>query len=748
VSAETPSLDSIFCAAIAIAAPEERAAYIAGACGGDAELRRQVERMVAAHFQATNLVESPPLDPEDTSADDSLEALLAELGERRQGGQRPAAVPSVPGYEVLGELGRGGMGVVYKARHTRLKRLVALKMILAGDHAGGAALERFRREAEAVARLCHPNIVQVYEVGEHDGRPFVALEYVDGGTLAARLRQRLPEPPEAARLVEALARAVAAVHRCHIIHRDLKPANVLLTADGTPKITDFGLAKQFDAAAAEVLDYPTQSGAIVGTAPYMAPEQAAGHGEPVGPLTDVYALGAILYELLTGRPPFTGETPLDTLALVCAAEPVAPHRLRPAVHRNLEVICLKCLAKSPRQRYAGAEALADDLRRFLDGRPILARPAGAAERLGRWCRRNPVVAGLTAAVFLLLAVSAGGGLLGYLREADLRAAAERQGQAAAAAEAEARDEAAKTSHLLYVASMSAAQRYWEAGDLPHLRQTLADTADHPDRGFEWAYWRRMVHLDHLTLRGHDGAVTAVAFAPDGRSVLTGGADGTVRAWAAATGRPLRTLTGFERPVAAVAVAPQGGRVAAAGADGRVRLWDGEGRPLRTLDGHAGGATGLAFFPDGRRLVSGGADGAARVWDLAGGRPTLTIAVPGGALTALALSRDGTRLATGGADGTVRVWDAATGRPAFTRAGRAESATQGRHVGAVHALAFHPLGTQVASAGEDREVKLWDLATGKAVLLLKRHAWDATAVAFSPTAGAWSRAAGTAPPASA
>jgi tetratricopeptide (TPR) repeat protein len=315
---------------------------------------------------------------------------------------RPRDWPTVPGYEVEGELGRGGMGVVYKARHIWLARAVALKMILAGAHAGAVDLARFRTEAEALARLVHPNIVQVYEVGEHQGNPFLSLELCGGGSLDRKLNGTPLPPAEAARLLETLARAVHAVHQRGVIHRDLKPSNVLLTEDGVPKITDFGLAKKLDDAQGQ-----TVSGSVLGTPPYMAPEQAAGRASQIGPLTDVYALGAILYELLTGRPPFKGATPMDTLAEVCDREPVPPGHLQPKVPRDLETICLKALRKDPRQRYAGALELAEDLRRLLDGQPIRARAVPAWERGYKWARRRPAQAALGVAVGLAVLGGAG-----------------------------------------------------------------------------------------------------------------------------------------------------------------------------------------------------------------------------------------------------------------------------------------------------------------------------------------------------
>jgi hypothetical protein len=312
----------------------------------------------------------------------------------------PPSLAAIPGYELLSELGRGGMGVVYKARQTKLNRLVALKMILAGGHAGAADLARFQTEAEAIARLQHPNIVQVHEVGEHEGKPFFSLEFCAGGSLARKLGGTPLPTGEAAKLVETLARAMQEAHARHVIHRDLKPANVLLLEDGTPKVTDFGLAKKLDEAG------QTQSGAVMGTPSYMAPEQAGGQTSDIGPLADVYALGAILYECLTGRPPFKAATAVDTLLQVVSDEPVPPTQLQSKVPRDLETICLKCLQKEPRKRYASAREMADDLRRFLNNEPIRARPVGRVERGWRWCRRNPAVAALLGLLLLVFAAGA------------------------------------------------------------------------------------------------------------------------------------------------------------------------------------------------------------------------------------------------------------------------------------------------------------------------------------------------------
>jgi serine/threonine-protein kinase len=326
-----------------------------------------------------------------------------------------ADLPRIPGYDLEALLGRGGMGVVYKARHRRLNRLVALKMLLAGAYAGPHERARFQREAEAVASLRHANIVQVYDVGSHEGCPYFTMELLEGGSLAQALTGT-PQPAiHAAALLTTLAEAVHVAHRGGIVHRDLKPANILLAADGTPKIADFGLARHFDGEAALTL-----SGARVGTPSYMAPEQVIGKAGTIGPAVDIYALGALLYELLTGRPPFRAETAAETERQVIAEEPVPPARLNPKVPRDLETICLKCLHKEPQRRYDTAATLAEDLKRFQWDEPIAARRAGLPERTVKWVRRHPTPSVMLAAGFLLVMMLVGGSLWLAVQQAHRR----------------------------------------------------------------------------------------------------------------------------------------------------------------------------------------------------------------------------------------------------------------------------------------------------------------------------------------
>src|SRR5260221_639009 len=350
-------------------------------------------------------------------------AVLWRGREGRGEGAHPASGIHQPGtriryfgdYELLEEIARGGMGVIYRARQVSLNRTVALKMILAGQLATPALVQRFHTEAESAARLDHPHIVPIYEIAEYDGQHYFSMKLVEGGTLAdISLKskvQSLKSGRDAAQLVATVARAVHYAHQHGILHRDLKPTNILLDEQGEPHVTDFGLAKLVED------DTPlTHSLAFLGPPSYMAPEQAMGGAKRLTTAADIYSLGAILYELLTGQPPFRGDTNMETLREVCEREPTRPHALNPLVDRDLETICLKCLSKDPQKRYGSAEMLAQDLDRWRSGEPILARPVGAAEKVWRWCRRRPVVAGLLLAVMIALVAGLVVSNWFYLRE--------------------------------------------------------------------------------------------------------------------------------------------------------------------------------------------------------------------------------------------------------------------------------------------------------------------------------------------
>jgi WD40 repeat protein/tRNA A-37 threonylcarbamoyl transferase component Bud32 len=655
-------------------------------------------------------------------------------------------LPSIPGHELLEVLGRGGMGIVYKARHEQLDRLVALKMILAGTHASPEHVARFLAEARAVARLQHPNIVQLHEIGEHEGKPFFALEFIDGGSLAKRLGGE-PQPARAsALLIATLAQAVHYAHQRGIIHRDLKPANILLTGDGTPKITDFGLAK-LDGDPGQ-----TRPDAVIGTPSYMAPEQAADHVTTIGPAADVYALGAILYEMLTGRPPFRGPSLLDTLDQVRRQEPVAPSRLVPGIPRDLETICLKCLRKEPQRRYADAEALADDLARFLRGEPVWARPVGVVERTWRWARRNRALSASLVSAFcgclaVMLSLAQSVVVVSDSRDEAIKLATENQRLAwklekardDAQAQAIQNEKLAKEeSHLRNEMERAVVRQSFEQA---HARAresaawgllAFADSLEQAQKAKtadlecsirrQLAAWGRDVH-PLRTMFALGTACSALAISPDGKTVLTGGGDGSVWLRVGDTSRALGTGPEATETIHAATFSPDGSRLLTARHDGTVQVWEtatarllGPGLPHPQAR-----LTALVWAADGKSALTQTSAGSLQAWNVETGKPRGEAFQPSAASGAVALSGDGRVVLTGGGDGMVLAWSAETGRFLGTLM-RASSG--GR------AAAFARGGARVLMAGDDSRVQVWDVSTGKAISPLLHQPFALTAVAFS------------------
>ncbi len=678
-----------------------------------------------------------------------------------------AAWPKIPGYDITKELGHGGMGVVYQAWDTGLKRLVALKLILGRARTGDAGVVRFRKEAQALAKLKHPGIVQIFEYGEHEGQPYFALEFVAGGSLSDYMRGT-PQPPSAAAvIVETLARAMAAAHEAGVVHRDLKPANVLLElppidkpakgkparranlATARPKITDFGLAKQLDDVGEQ-----TQTGAVMGTPQYMAPEQTTGRTEDVGPLADVYALGAILYAMLVGRPPFEGPTPIDTMNLVRSRDPVSPRLLQPTVPLDLETICLKCLRKEPDKRYESATDLADDLKRFTAGEPILARPVGPVEQAWKFYRRNPrlVLGGVAIAALLMLstvtsvfaAISSSAKAKAETDKLNAETAkgkADRERDAAVIRQNEIalESERAERKNVQKIQSQDKDLRIGVAErelSSPHGDVALAENILDGylgNRGWEWRYLVRKCDGDREPLTGHTAGVWSVAHHPKMDEVATASIDGTVRLWDVKTGATtaifeghrggVQQLANATKTLTAVQKAPVL-KNARAPAEAMMGLMTGGFRMAESVSGVkapeivnkgvnvvASGGTlpevltpvlRVAYSPDGEYVASG----------------------------ALELNTSNLQRVAAGTEkpnpiATVRIWKRSD--PSQT------VRTFTEHQVIITALAFSPDGRLVASAGmdDDHSWKLWDRDTGKVLHNPKGHKSWLCQARFSP-----------------
>lgn len=658
-------------------------------------------------------------------------------------------------YELLEEVARGGMGVVYRARQISLNRVVAVKVLLHGLFSSPEFVRRFRNEAEAAATLRHPNIVTVHEVGEFNGHHFLSMEFVDGRNLADVVREQPLPARRAAGYVKSIAEAVHHAHLRGVLHRDLKPSNVLLDPLDQPRITDFGLAKILDRDM-EI----TATGEVLGSPGHMAPEQAAGKFAQCTVRSDVYSLGSILYQLICGRPPFQGGTVAELLAQVQISEPIPPRRLNPGVPEDLQSICLKCLQKESSRRYASAQELALDLGRFLDQKPVMARPVSSVGRAWLWCRRRPLLSSVSAG-FVMALVFGMAGIVWEWRQAERHAQGELKQRHIA------EQDAAETRLNLYASDVNVAWQALEDGDYGLARRRLEALRPKPGetdlRGFEWRYLLNLCHGDQLaTLAGHRGTVNCVAFSPDGTRIATGSHDGTVRIWNEEKQESVATLNVSSAAVWSVAFTPDG-QCLMTGSGGQVGFWSTGSGQLRT---HFPG-TLAALSKTGTFLATAESSpffwepaGAVKLWNWSTGQLLRSYERPG---RALALSADGGLLAIAGASSNITVWDTVAGNQvrecpsagpvwslSFSPDGRELLAADwssdvsvwkvddnsparplSGHLLHVWSAVFSGDGAAIATTSGDQTVRLWDAATLRPKAVLRGHSSEVWCAAFSP-----------------
>jgi WD40 repeat protein len=651
-------------------------------------------------------------------------------------------------YELLEEIARGGMGIVYKARQKSLDRIVAIKMLLFGPMASQAVIRRFRVEAVAAGGLHHPNIVTIHEVGIHDGQHFLVMDYVDGPTLAAFVQHRPLPPRRAAEFTRTIAQAIEYAHGSGILHRDLKPSNILITQSEIPRVTDFGLARRIEGDSSL-----TVSGHPLGSPSYMPPEQASARGGKVGPRSDVYGLGATLYHLLAGHPPFQGDSIAHTLDQVLHQEPVSPRLLNPRTPEDLETICLKCLQKDPNQRFASAAELADELDRFLAGEPIRSRPVGPVEKMWRFCRRKPGLASLgAAATFLLLVVAIGSPITTWrIRKSQQRLA-----------------------ENLYAADMKLVQLSLGEGNWNRARALLQSYIPLPGardlRGFEWHYFTQLAKGDQLrTVMAHSSIAAAIAFAPDGHTVATAGFDRSIKLWDYPTLKFKSEISLPGEHVVSLSFRQDGELLAATTDSFHAFIWEMNSR--RLLTNVPGRWNYAAFAPSGPNLalcsgrIWGDGEGPLAVWDTATQQQVRTWPEGG---SRVEWSADGKRLFSGPVKSGIAYYDLESGlnvrlhdsearllslacssNGRFLAAGTVNAAQPASdihlwdlennkliaalhgHTANVWKLAFSPDGRLLASASSDQSIRLWESATGRLAAVLRGHGDEVWSLAFTP-----------------
>ncbi len=743
-NANTREAETLFNVAFPLS-PADRAAYLERACGSDLILRTKVVALLRSHDDLGGFL---PESPKTTSFGDT-----EVLGTENPGDW-------IDRYRLVQRIGEGGFGTVYLAEQSEpIKRRVALKIIKLGMDTR-QVVARFEAERQALALMDHPNIAKVFDAGATQaGRPYFVMELVPGVPITEYCDQNQLSLNERLDLFLQVCNGVQHAHQKGIIHRDLKPSNILITPDNrkpAPKIIDFGIAKATQEDLTEKTAV-TQFHQFMGTPAYVSPEQAQMGGD-IDTRTDIYSLGVLLYELLTGRPPFDNQELLtdgldEMRRIIREVEPkrpsivagtaraasisVASEISRPQSIKNqkskidadLDSIVLKCLEKDRSCRYETANDLGAEIQRYLKNEAVLARPPRLSYRVGKFVRRNRLAFGagvvVTVALVIGTAVSSWQAILASRArnaEEQERITAQRERTAAQAAQKIAERERAMAQRHLYAANLNLIQQAWDKNNVGRVSQLLEETSSYPERGFEWFYWQRQVHLEAKTLRGHVGPVHCALFSPNGRQYLTAGADGTAIVWDAVTGKELVSLKGHQGPIVSAAYSPDSSKIVTASEDQTARLWHAlNGRQLRIFKGHTAALTAIAFSTDGERIASASTDRTVRLWSVSG-EELASLNGHQEAVRSVAFSPDNRRIATGSKDQSVKIWSASDGK---------ELITLGAPSNAISSVAFSPDGQSILAGSTNQAVRIWNVSEGTEVLSLRGQSAPVNAVAFSP-----------------
>jgi len=735
--------EEIFNIAVEITNKEAQAAYLDKICGDDQQLRAEVESLLKAHEEAgKSFLKAPP------GIDRTLDAGPVTEGPGTKIGQ----------YKLLQLIGEGGFGAVYMAEQEEpIRRRVALKIIKLGMDTK-QVIARFEAERQALAMMDHPNIARVFDAGATDtGRPYFVMELVKGIPITEYCDKNNLDTHQRLELFIDVCKAVQHAHQKGIIHRDIKPSNVMITLhDGkpVPKIIDFGIAKATQQRLTEKTFF-TEYRQFIGTPEYMSPEQAEMSGLGVDTRTDIYSLGVLLYELLTGTTPFEAKqlrsAAYDEIRrIICEDEPqkpstrlstlgdalsdVAKHRqIEPAqlckmVRGDLDWVVMKSLEKDRTRRYETAKEFAVDIERHLNDEPVSAGPPGTLYRMKKFVRRNRALVTSVAAVLVVLLAGIVVSTIFAVGQARARSRADKARNQAEQAEkvADEQHKLAETKaedlrRSMYVNSINLADSKYKEGNIDRVRELL-DACPNDLRGWEWNRLNYISDQSVMTLRGHGGGVGSIALSPNGKRIASASGDNTIKVWDAATGAELMTLRGHKEYVLSVAFSPDGKRIVSGSWDKTIKVWDvGTGDELKTLRGHVDAVRSVLYSSDGKRIVSCSRDKNVKVWDAQTGAEVMTLCGHGSDVGSVAFSPDGKRIVSGSWDEKIKFWDAETGAELMTIPG---------HDDGVTSIAFSPDGKRIVSSGEDSSIKVWDAASGTELATLRGHQW-VNRVAFSP-----------------